>query len=70
MTKPSFFEPAAGLTVAEIAALTGAEPGRDATLTHRIANIAPLDLAGPADLSYVDSAKFAAMLASTHAGAC
>ncbi len=70
MTKPSFFERAAGLTVAEIAALTGAEPGRDAALTHRIANIAPLDLAGPDDLSYVDSAKFAAMLASTHAGAC
>ena len=70
MTKPSFFERAPGLTVAEIAALTGAEPGRDAALTHRIANIAPLDLAGPDDLSYVDNAKFAAMLASTHAGAC
>ena len=70
MTKPSFFERAPGLTVAEIAALTGAEPGRDAALTHRIANIAPLDLAGPADLCYLDNAKFAAMLASTHAGAC
>ena len=70
MTKPSFFERTAGLTVAEIAALTGAEPGRDAALTHRIANIAALDLAGPDDLSYVDHAKFAAMLASTRAGAC
>jgi UDP-3-O-[3-hydroxymyristoyl] glucosamine N-acyltransferase len=70
MTKPLFFERVPGLTVAEIAALTGAEPGRDAALTHRIANIAPLDLAGPDDLSYLDSAKFAAMLASTHAGAC
>jgi UDP-3-O-[3-hydroxymyristoyl] glucosamine N-acyltransferase len=71
MLKPSFFERAAGLTVAEIAALTGAEPGRDAALTHRIANIAPLDLAGPDDLSfYLDNAKFAAMLAATHAGAC
>jgi UDP-3-O-[3-hydroxymyristoyl] glucosamine N-acyltransferase len=70
MTKPLFFEAPSGLTVGEIASLTGAEPGQGAQLAQRIANIAPLDLAGPGDLTYIDNAKYADMLASTQASAC
>ena len=70
MTKPLFFHRASGLTVGEIASLTGAQPGDGAQLARRIANIAPLDLAGPGDLTYIDSEKFADMLTSTRADAC
>src|SRR5262249_27279966 len=36
----------------------------------RIGNIAPLDRAGPGDLTFLDNAKYADALATTHAGAC
>ena len=47
MTEPLFFKRAAGLTVGEIADLTGAEPRAGADLDRRITRIAPLDRAGP-----------------------
>jgi UDP-3-O-[3-hydroxymyristoyl] glucosamine N-acyltransferase len=57
------------LTLAEIVSLTGAVP-RDATaLARRITGIAPIDHAGPGDLTFVDNPKFAAALAVTRAGA-
>jgi len=59
-----------GLTVGEIAALTGAELRNGACLDHVITNIAPLDRAGPSDLAFLDTAKYAAALTSTQAGAC
>jgi UDP-3-O-[3-hydroxymyristoyl] glucosamine N-acyltransferase len=70
MRKPPFFRRTRELTLGEIAALTRAQPPQDAPLTRRIDNIAPLDLAGPGDLTYIDNAKYVEMLASTHAGAC
>jgi UDP-3-O-[3-hydroxymyristoyl] glucosamine N-acyltransferase len=57
------------LTVAEIASLTGAVPRDGAALSHRITNIAPIDQAGPTDLTFVDNPKFGAALAATKAGA-
>jgi UDP-3-O-[3-hydroxymyristoyl] glucosamine N-acyltransferase len=57
------------LTVGEIAALTGAEPRAGAALDHCITNVAPLDSAGPNDLTFLDSAKYAGQLATTRAGA-
>jgi UDP-3-O-[3-hydroxymyristoyl] glucosamine N-acyltransferase len=51
-----------GLTVGEIAALTGAELRNGACLDHVITNIAPLDRAGPSDLAFLDTAKYAAAL--------
>jgi UDP-3-O-[3-hydroxymyristoyl] glucosamine N-acyltransferase len=58
------------LTTGDIAALTGAKlrPGDPAD--RRIRNIAPLDTAGPADLSFLDNSKYAGELATTRAGAC
>ena len=70
MTEPIFFKPSTGLTVSEIAALTKASAHADARLDRRITNIAPVELAGPGDLTFIDSAKFADDLKETDAGAC
>lgn len=70
MTEPIFFKRDGGLTVADIAALTGAEPRQGAELGRRITDLAPLDRAGPADLVFFDKPKFANDVAATRAGAC
>jgi UDP-3-O-[3-hydroxymyristoyl] glucosamine N-acyltransferase len=70
MTEPLFFKRPQGLSAAEIAALTGAEPYRGADPDRRIFGIAPLDRAGPSDLSLIDNARFLSQLDSTHAGIC
>ena len=69
LTDPQFFSTQSTLTVGEIAALTGAEPRAGADLDRRIRNIAPIDLAGPDDLTFLENAKFAGELATTRAGA-
>ena len=70
MTEPFYFEPARKLTVGDIVRLTGAEPGAGAPLDRQIGNIAPLDRAGPRDLTFLDNLKYADQLATTRAGAC
>ena len=70
MTEPQFFTRPGGLTAGEIAALVGAEPQAGAKLDRRIVNIAPLDRAGPGDLTFIDSEKLAGELAATWAGIC
>jgi UDP-3-O-[3-hydroxymyristoyl] glucosamine N-acyltransferase len=70
MEKSRFFDRPTGLTVAEIISLTGAEPGDAAMLARRITDVAPIDLAGPADLTFIENGKFADALAATRAGAC
>ncbi len=70
MSEPLFFKPAKTLTVGEIATLTGAEPRPATDLDRRISNIAPLDRAGPGDLTFLDNPKYAGELAATRAGAC
>jgi UDP-3-O-[3-hydroxymyristoyl] glucosamine N-acyltransferase len=69
VTEFSFFACAAVLSVAEIAALTGAEPCEGADLSRRLTGIAPVDRAGADDLAFVAEASFAAALATTRAGA-
>jgi UDP-3-O-[3-hydroxymyristoyl] glucosamine N-acyltransferase len=70
MTEPFFFDRGRGLTVREIAALTGAVPRPDAELDRRITGIAALDRAAPDDLAFLDKLKYAAQLSATMAGAC
>jgi UDP-3-O-[3-hydroxymyristoyl] glucosamine N-acyltransferase len=70
MTEPLFFPRPHGLTAGEIAALTGAEPHGAALLDRRVAHIAPLDRAGPGDLTFIDNARFVRQLESTQAGIC
>ncbi len=66
---PQFFSVESSLTVGEIATLTGAEPRAGADLGRRITNIAPIDLAGPDDLTFLDNFSFTGELATTRAGA-
>lgn len=74
MTEPLFLRQSRGLSVAEIAALTGAQVAADGLQTlpadRLIRDVATLDLAGPADLTFIDSAKYLGQLAATRAGAC
>jgi UDP-3-O-[3-hydroxymyristoyl] glucosamine N-acyltransferase len=58
------------LTAGAIATLTGAKLRAGDPVDRPIRNIAPLDTAGAADLSFLDNPKFAGALATTRAGAC
>jgi UDP-3-O-[3-hydroxymyristoyl] glucosamine N-acyltransferase len=58
------------LTAEAIAALTGAKLRAGDPTDRAIRNIAPLDSAGAADLSFLDNPKYAAALTTTRAGAC
>jgi hypothetical protein len=42
-----FFQCSSSLTVAQVVAMTGAEPLPGAELARRLTNIAPIDRAGP-----------------------
>jgi UDP-3-O-[3-hydroxymyristoyl] glucosamine N-acyltransferase len=70
MTEPVFFKPVRDLTLGEVADLAGAELRDGTSRERRISNIAPLDRAGPDDLTFLDNAKYSEQLASTRAGAC
>jgi UDP-3-O-[3-hydroxymyristoyl] glucosamine N-acyltransferase len=70
MSAPFFFKRGAGLSLREIATLVGGEPRAGADLDRRISAIAPLDRAGPSDLAFLESPKYAQQAATTVAGAC
>ncbi|MGH6666167.1 MAG: UDP-3-O-(3-hydroxymyristoyl)glucosamine N-acyltransferase, partial [Pseudolabrys sp.] len=70
MSEPVFQQRGRGLTLAEIAALTGAPPPAAALLGRRIADVASLDRASPAAISFFDNENCANVAAATHAGAC
>jgi UDP-3-O-[3-hydroxymyristoyl] glucosamine N-acyltransferase len=62
-----------GLTVGEIAAMTGVATGAalaPPAAGRRIADVAALDRAAPWDLSFLDSDRFAVPAATSRAGAC
>jgi UDP-3-O-[3-hydroxymyristoyl] glucosamine N-acyltransferase len=70
MSEPVFLRQARGLTLAEIAALTGAGPPPATLATRRIIDVAPLDLAAPHAVSFFDNKIYATTAGVTHAGAC
>ena len=70
MSEPLFLRQSPGLTLDEIAGLTGATLASPAPHSRRIVNIAPLDRAAPCDLTFFDSRNFVSAAAATHAGAC
>ncbi|MGO9702531.1 MAG: UDP-3-O-(3-hydroxymyristoyl)glucosamine N-acyltransferase [Xanthobacteraceae bacterium] len=67
---PDFFPTRRTLTIGEIVALTGAEPGAGAPLDRPIGNVAPLDAAQSSDVTFLDNPKYLDELATTRAGAC
>jgi UDP-3-O-[3-hydroxymyristoyl] glucosamine N-acyltransferase len=64
-----FFPRRTGLSLREIAALTGAAPRPGAELDRVISGIASLERALPADIVFLDSPKLVDALATTRAGA-
>ncbi len=70
MTEPLFAPEPSPISLAEIAALTGAQLQGFASPDLRIASVAPLERAGPHDLAFIDNTKFIDQLAVTRAGAC
>ncbi|UTD28952.1 UDP-3-O-(3-hydroxymyristoyl)glucosamine N-acyltransferase [Bradyrhizobium sp. WD16] len=70
MAHLTFFKQPAWSTLADIAALTGAELVDASRAGQRINRLAAVDRAGPSDLTFFDNKKYAAQLAGTHAGAC
>jgi UDP-3-O-[3-hydroxymyristoyl] glucosamine N-acyltransferase len=70
MTEPIFIRSAKSLTVAEIAALAGAQCGPRAPLDRVISSLASLEAAGAHDLAFLDNPKYLRQLALTRAGAC
>lgn len=66
----AFFPPPQPLTLAEIAALAGATLPAEADGGRAFTGIAPLDGAGPDQLSFLDNAQYVGQAAATGAGAC
>ena len=70
MGEPVFLKATRGLTLGEIAGLTGAALPSGFAADRRLIDIAPLDRAGPAQLSFYDNPRYQSAAAATHAGAC
>jgi UDP-3-O-[3-hydroxymyristoyl] glucosamine N-acyltransferase len=67
---PDFFKPNCELTTGAVAKLAAATVRDGDPLDRSIDNIAPLDTAGPSDVSFLDNSKYLDALARTRAGAC
>ncbi len=70
MTEPFFFKPRAGMTVGAIADMTGAKPRGPVDPGRVVGGLAPLNRAGPHELTFLDNVKYASGLRSARAGAC
>lgn len=70
MTDPIFFKRESGLSVGEIAAMTGAKLSDPSRADHRITDVAPIDRAGPHDLTFLENLSYSSGLAGTRAGVC
>jgi UDP-3-O-[3-hydroxymyristoyl] glucosamine N-acyltransferase len=70
MSEPVFHRRGRGLTLAEIAALTGAPPPAPSLLSRLIVEVAPLDRASPVAICFLDNKAYSTIATATHAGAC
>jgi UDP-3-O-[3-hydroxymyristoyl] glucosamine N-acyltransferase len=70
MNQRLFFERSAPVSLAEIAALTGAVVVDPSLAERQIEGLGVLDSAGPRHLTFVDGPKYLDQLAKCHAGAC
>jgi UDP-3-O-[3-hydroxymyristoyl] glucosamine N-acyltransferase len=69
MTKIEFFPAALTPSIGAIAEWTGAKPADGADLSRIVRGVAPIDRAGPNDLTFLDNPRYAADLAKTRAAA-
>lgn len=70
MSAPFFYQRGQGLSVREIAALTGSEPRGADDLDRRITGIALLERASPDDLTFLDKGAYLDRAGQTRSGAC
>ena len=70
MAQPTFFRQPRVSTLAELAALTGADLVDPSRADQKVRGLASLDEAGPMHLAFFDNLKYADQLASTKAGGC
>jgi len=69
MADPRFFVRAGPFSLGELAQLSGARLHQDDASARRIADVAPLETAGPDDLTFLDNRKYLDAFASSRAGA-
>ncbi len=70
MADPRFHRNLGPFTLAELARAAGAELSEGADPEKQITDIAPLDQAGPDDLSFIDNVAYLEQFKLTEAGAC
>src|SRR5215472_19055051 len=69
MAQPTFFRQPRISTLAELAALTGADLVDPSRADQKVRGLASLDEAGPMHLAFFDNLKYADQLTATYAGA-
>jgi len=70
MPDPRFFTVAGPFTLKHLAAVTGAELAPDVEPALMIRNVAPLERAGPTEISFLDNKKYLEAFSTSQAGAC
>ncbi len=70
MVDPRFYSVAGPLTLQELAEISGAETGGATNLETVFRDVAPLDAAGPQDVSFLDNKKYVDVFSKSQAGAC
>lgn len=70
MPDPRFFQNHGPFSLRALAEALGARLSDGADPERLLRDVAPLDLAGPDDLSFLDNTKYLAQLATSGAGAC
>lgn len=70
MVDARFFMSRGPLSLARLAEITGAELAGTADPDAQYADVAPLDSAGPTDVSFLDNKKYIATFEASRAGAC
>jgi UDP-3-O-[3-hydroxymyristoyl] glucosamine N-acyltransferase len=70
MADPRFFTVAGPFSVSRLAEIAGARPAPGSDPDRLIEDVAPLDAAGPAHVSFLDNRRYVAAFAVSRAGAC
>lgn len=70
MPDPKFFNRRSALNLKEISGVCGAEIQQGADAAFMVEDVAPLDRAGPRDISFFDNVKYKDQFIATKAGAC
>ncbi len=70
MADPRFFPLSGPFSLGELAACCGADVAPGADPAARFVDVAPLDTAGPHEISFLDNRKYAAQFEVSKAGAC